>query len=224
MKKTIVFAGLIVALTALSTTASGQVTTGDLFRETYASVIDQLPPYDGLSDAVSSEEAGIFEGHPSVWWEDGHAQANHSSEIVASEQTISLTGTLQGDMGRGIPGETNFYEARNLILAEFNSVGSFVIEGSLDIQGTNHESIVSIIDLQTMDIVFTTGVNPPSGDFRAVCSGAGSYRLEVIHHLQVYQADTGGSDAVMHFSMVLAPENPVAVQKVSWSGIKVLFR
>ncbi len=224
MKQATVFAVLILTLTILATTALGQLTAGDLYREAFAKLSDEQPPYDGLLESFYSEESGAFEAHPGVWWEDGHAQANHFSEITSTGQIISLTGTLQCDMGRGIPGETNVYEAQNLILTEFNSVGSFVIEGNLDLQGTNHESIVSIVDLQTLEAVFTTGVNPSSGDFSAVCGGTGSYRLEISQHFQVYQADTGGSEAVMYFNVTLAPDETVVTESKTLSGIKALFR
>jgi hypothetical protein len=223
MKPFFVIVVMTLILTA-STDSHGQITVGDLYRESYAQVTNYLPPYDGISESENSQNSGAFEAHPSVFWEDGHCQTHQITEISRDGQIINISGLLQADMGRSIPGEVNVFDSRSLLFVDFETDAPFVISGNLDFQGTLHESIIYVFDEGTMSPVYYSGTYPPSGGFSAVCSGLGPFKLEIIHSFEIFQSDTGGSESAMNFNISVMPEGSVATSNESWDSLKSLFR
>ncbi len=223
MKQAFVLVVMILVLTT-TTDSLGQISIGDLYRESYAQVTDYLPPYDGVSEGEISLGSGTFDTHPSVFWEDGHCQAHQITEISSDGQIINISGLLQADMGRSIPGEVNVFDSRSLIFVEFATDAPFVISGDLGIQGTHHESIIYVIDEATMSPIYNSGTNPPSGSFSTVCSGIGPYKLEIFHSFVVHQGDTGGNESGMNFNISLMPEGTVATSNESLDSVKALFQ
>jgi hypothetical protein len=223
MKQVFVFVVITLALT-ISTDSLGQISIGDLYRESYAQITDYQPPYDGISEGGYSQDSGTFETHPSVFWEDGHCQAHQITEISPDGQIINISGLLQADMGRSIPGEVNVFDSRSLIFVDFVTDAPFVISGNLDIQGDLHETLIQVIDEGTMSQIYYSGTYPPSGDFSAVCSGTGPYKLEIIHSFAIYQGETGGNLSAINFNISLMPEGTVPTSNESWGSVKALFQ
>lgn len=223
MKQIFTFAVLILILTT-TTETQGQITTGDLYRESSAAISDYLPPYAGLSEGENSLSSGIFETHPSVYWEDGHCQAHQTTEITSDGQIINISGTLQADMGRFIPGDVNVFDSHSLIFVDFMSDGPFVISGELGSQGSHYETTIHVLDEGTMIPIYDSGTNPPPGSFSAVCSGTGPYKLEIIHYFLVHQGDTGGNESGLSFDISLVPEGTVATTNECWGSVKALYK
>lgn len=223
MKQIVVFVVFSLALT-FTTESLGQVSIGDLYRESHVQITDYLPPFDGISDGDYYQASGPFNTHPSVSWEVGHCQAHQITDISSDGQIINISGTLQVDMARGNPGEINVFDSRSLLFVDFATDAPFVISGDLDIQGDLHETLIQVMDKGTMSPIYYSGTYPPSGDFSAVCSGTGPYKLEIIHSFTIYQSETGGNLSVVNFNISLMPEGAVATSNESWDSVKALFQ